>query len=296
MGRAGRPTRGRMFGRRCPVFHCDRIPAAALLLANLRNNGLLGGMENSARLWKMLRIALLSLALSGSAFAGEVTVAVASNFLTTAQKIAAGFEAQTGHKVLIVNGSTGTLYAQITKGAPYDVFLSADQERVALLADMGKLLNDSRKPYALGALVLYARDQGVLGVDITASLTADSLRHFAMADPALAPYGRAAAEVLARLELGHMIAQKAVLGANIGQTFGYVKTGNAEIGFVALSQAMAVGGDWLDIPASHHAPIVQGAGLLAHSDGNAAAKAFYDHLSSDAAYAILRASGYGVAQ
>lgn len=245
-----------------------------------------------ARLWT----ALLWIALSGSAIAGEVAVAVASNFLTTAQKIAAGFEAQTGHSVNIVNGSTGTLYAQITKGAPYDVFLSADQERVALLADAGKLLNGTRKPYALGTLVFYARDTGVLGADIQTSLTAASLRHFAMADPALAPYGRAAAEVLAQLELGYLIDQKAVLGANIGQTFGYIQTGNAQIGFVALSQALAVGGEWDHIPTSYYAPIVQGAGLLTHSDGNAAARAFYDHLSSDAAHTILRASGYGVPQ
>ncbi len=251
-------------------------------------------MENFTHPVTMLRMVLLWLALSGGALAGEVTVAVASNFLTAVQKIADGFEAQTGHKVRIVNGSTGTLYAQITKGAPYDVFLSADQERVFLLAEADKLLDGTHKPYALGALVLYARDAGILGADIKTSLARTNIRHFAMADPALAPYGRAAAEVLARLELAGVVGKKAVLGANIGQTFGFVKTGNAQIGFVALSQAVAMDGDWLDIPASYYAPIVQEAGLLAYADGNAAARAFYDHLSSDAVMKILLTSGYGV--
>ena len=236
---------------------------------------------------------LLWLAFSGSAIAGEVTVAVASNFLTAVQKIAVGFEGQTGHTVRIVNGSTGTLYAQITKGAPYDVFLSADQERVLLLAKADKLLDGAHKPYALGALVLYARGTGILGADIQTSLVSTNIRHFAMADPALAPYGRAAAEVLTRLELAGVVDEKAVLGANIGQTFGFVKTGNAQIGFVALAQAVTVDGDWLDIPASYYAPIVQEAGLLAHADGNVAAQAFYDHLSSDAVIEILLTSGYG---
>lgn len=254
-------------------------------------------MVNSAHILKAMRVALLWLGLTGAGFAGEVTgdvtVAVASNFLTAVQQIADGFEVQTGHRVRIVNGSTGTLYAQITKGAPYDVFLSAYQERVFLLAQTDKLLDGAHKPYALGALVLYARSTGILGADIKTSLARSDIRHFAMADPALAPYGRAAAEVLVRLELAGVVGEKAVLGANIGQTFGFIKTGNAQIGFVALSQAVAMEGDWLDIPASYYAPIVQEAGLLAHADGNAAALAFYHHLSSDAVMEILRASGYG---
>jgi len=253
-------------------------------------------MVNSAHILKAMRIALLWLGLTGAGFAGEVTVAVASNFLTAVQKIADGFEAQTDHTVRIVNGSTGTLYAQITKGAPYDVFLSADQERVLLLAQAGKLLDGAHKPYALGALVLYARNAGILGTDIKSSLARADIRHFAMADPALAPYGRATAEVLARLELVEVGDEKAVLGANIGQTFGFVKTGNAQIGFVALSQAMEVGGVWLDIPASYYAPIVQEAGLLARAHDNAAALAFYGHLSSDAVREILLMSGYGAPQ
>ena len=272
---------------------CDRISFPTLSLAKPRNNGLLGDMLDFGPFRKLLQLVLLWLALSGNAFAGEVTVAVASNFMTTLQKIANGFETKTGHKVHIVNGSTGTLYAQISKGAPYDVFLSADQKRVLLLKEAGKLHKGAHKPYALGALVLYTKNSSVLGEDIITSLADTSVLHFAMADPALAPYGRAAEEVLAKLGLSEPIREKAVLGTNIGQTFGFVNTGNAQIGFVALSQAMAVEGGWLDIPASYYAPIVQEAGLLSHGEGNAAAKAFYDYLSTQEAQRVLLSSGYG---
>jgi len=243
---------------------------------------------------KTAQMAVLWLTLSGGVFAGEVTVAVASNFLTAMQELAEGFSAESGHNVHIVNGSTGTLFAQISKGAPYDVYLSADTARVTKLAEAGKLLGGAGKPYALGTLVLYARDKGVLADDIPGSLMRDDLRHFAMADPATAPYGLAASQVLQSLELGDLVAHKAVIGANIGQTFGFVKTGNAKIGFVALSQAMAVGGEWLDISPKTYAPIVQGAGLLLHAKGNDAAREFYDYLSGDAARAVLVKSGYGV--
>lgn len=248
------------------------------------------------KIFSPLIATVLWLGLTTAIWAGEVTVAVASNFLTTLQQIADGFTARTGHAVRIVNGSTGTLYAQISIGAPYDVFLSADQARVLLLADAGKLLEGAHKPYALGGLVLYARKGGVLAGDIKTSLTPAVIHHFAMADPELAPYGRAASQVLAHLELTEMIAEKAVLGANIGQTFGFVKTGNAPVGFVALSQALAIGGDWLEISPSYYAPIVQEAGLLAHAKGNPAAVAFYQHLSSPAAIEILQSSGYGAPQ
>jgi len=246
------------------------------------------------RLLKTGILALFAGLFSGAVLAGEVTVAVASNFLPAMQEIGAQFRQESGHTLRIVNGSTGTLFAQISKGAPYDVFLSADTARVTMLAKAGKLLEGEGKPYALGSLVLYARDKGVLADGIQASLLRDDLRHFAMADPETAPYGLAASQVLETLELDVLVMQKAVIGANIGQTFGFVKTGNAEIGFVALSQAMAVGGEWLDIPPDTYAPIVQGAGLLIHAKGNDAAREFYDYLSGDTARAVLVKSGYGV--
>jgi len=251
-------------------------------------------MVTRTQILKMMQIALIWFGLTGAARAGEVTVAVASNFLTTVQKIADDFTRHSGHKVHIANGSTGTLYAQVKIGAPYDVYLSADQARVLLLAKSDGLLDGAHKPYALGRLVLYAPAKGILAKDIPNSLSQTAVHHFAMADPDLAPYGRAAYQVLSHLDLTDMIRQKAVLGGNIGQTFGFVKTGNAPVGFVALSQALSVGGDWLEMPANSYAPIVQEAGLLAHAKGNAAAKAFYDHLSSAAVKQTLIQSGYGV--
>lgn len=245
---------------------------------------------------KLLRITLVWFSLTGAVLAGDVTVAVASNFLTTAQKIADEFHAGTGHQVHIVNGSTGTLYAQIINGAPYDLFLSADQKRVLLLAKAGKLLKNRHKPYAVGRLVLYARKSGLLGRDISNNLAADRVHHFAMADPALAPYGRAANQVLAHLRVPEGVRKKAVFGANIGQAFGFVQTGNAPVGFVAQSQALQVGGDWLDVPTDYYAPIIQEVGLLSHADGNAAALAFYAHLSSPEVQAMLPAFGYQVPQ
>lgn len=243
---------------------------------------------------KTIQVALMWLGLLGPAMAGEVTVAVASNFLTTVQEIADTFTAETGHQIHIVNGSTGTLYAQISIGAPYDVFLSADQARVLRLNEAGKLLDGTHKPYALGGLVLYAHKSDQLGDDIQSSLAATKVHHFAMADPELAPYGRATVEVLTYLGLTDMVAQKAVLGANIGQTFGFVQTGNAPVGFVAQSQALKFGGAWLDIPDGYYTPIIQEAGLLARAKDNAAAKAFYDHLSSEVVAKTLSVSGYGV--
>lgn len=246
------------------------------------------------RLLKTGILLLFAGLFSGAVLAGEVTVAVASNFLPAMREIGAQFREESGHTLRIVNGSTGTLFAQISKGAPYDVFLSADTARVAILAEAGKLLEGRGKPYALGALVLYARDKGVLADNVSASLLRDDLRHFAMADPATAPYGLAASQVLQSLELGGQVAQKAVIGANIGQTFGFVETGNAELGFVARSQAVAVGGDWLDIPPDSYEPIVQAAGLLLHARGNDAARELYDYLSSDTARALMVNAGYGV--
>lgn len=265
-----------------------------MILAKESNNGLLLGMVKLTPLLRLLHLTLFWLGLSLPTVAGEVTVAVASNFLTTAEKIAEGFSADTGHQVHIVNGSTGTLYAQIINGAPYDLFLSADQDRVLALADAGRLLEGHHKPYALGHLVLYAAKTGVLTKDIQTSLATEAAHHFAMADPALAPYGRAASQVLAHLEVSNLIRQKAVLGANIGQTFGFVKTGNAPMGFVARAQVVGQDGDWLQVPSQLHAPIIQEVGVLAYAQGNDAALAFYDHLSRPAVQAILPEFGYSV--
>lgn len=256
-------------------------------------------MVNLSVLLKILRLTILWSGFSVSATAGEVTVAVASNFLTTAQKISRDFQKETGHQVHLVNGSTGTLYAQIVNGAPYDVFLSADQARVLLLAKANKLHQQTHKPYALGRLVLFTPKVDIPLTDIASSLAADTTHHFAMADPALAPYGRAAREVLDDLGISDEVRQKSVLGSNIGQTFGFVQTGNAPFGFVAYSQVISTGGTggaWLDISPHAYTPIIQEAGLLARAAENPAAIAFYDHLSSPTVTSLLPALGYRVPQ
>ena len=251
-------------------------------------------MFSFASLSKIMAVVILLFTHSSVVFAGDVTVAVASNFLTTAQKITEKFQDKTGHRVNLVNGSTGALFAQISNGAPYDVFLSADQARILRLAEAGKLLNGAHKTYALGRLVLFAKNSAHLGTNIKSSLLAETTRHFALADAKTAPYGLAAHQVLTQLGLLDLIKDRAVVGTNIGQTFGFVATGNAQLGFVALSQAMQVKGVWIAVADDLHVPIVQEAGLLKRSKGNAAALEFYEFLSSDTAHAILVATGYRV--
>ncbi len=239
---------------------------------------------------KSLRLAA-ALLLPVMAQAGEVTVAVASNFLSTAQQIATGFEAETGHRVAVVNGSTGALFAQISQGAPYDVFLSADRARIAALVQAGQISAANRKVYARGKLALVAGDPALLmGDDIRATLNGP-YRRFAMANPALAPYGRAAQQVLARLNL--KIGTKAVTGANAAQSAVFVKTGNADLGFVGLSQVKEIGGGWIDVPTDLYDPIEQDAGLLNRAIDHPAARAFYDYLSGQSSLDIIQAAGYG---
>jgi len=251
-------------------------------------------MINSGLFSKIMATGLLLLVQISASVAGDVTVAVASNFRDTAQKIAEQFNLETGHSVNLVNGSTGMLFAQISKGAPYDVFLSADKARVVRLSEAGKLLDGSHKPYAFGKLVLFARDSQNLAADIKSSLYADTTLHFAIADAASAPYGLAAEQVLTRLDLLDVAKDKAVVGTNIGQTFGFVATGNAAVGFVALSQAKQRDGKWLEISPDLYDPIVQQAGLLARSAGNDAAAEFYRFLCSKTARKIVQDAGYGV--
>ncbi|HBQ35396.1 MAG TPA: molybdate ABC transporter substrate-binding protein [Rhodobacteraceae bacterium] len=251
-------------------------------------------MMKSALLTKTMAAVLLFFSMSCGVLAGEVTVAVASNFLEAAQKIVKQFKEKTGHQVYLVNGSTGALFAQISNGAPYDVFLSADQARILRLKHAEKLLDETHKTYALGKLVLFAKDGAYLCGDIKTSIESKRTRHFAMADPATAPYGLAAQQVLERLGLLDRIKDKAVVGVNIGQAFGFVATGNAQVGFVALSQAMQSKGDWIAVSDDLYVPIVQEAGLLLHSKGNEAAREFYDFLSSKPIQSMLQSSGFEV--
>lgn len=238
-------------------------------------------------------------ALTLSAFqagAAEVNVAVAANFSAPMQQIAADFERATGHKVLLSLGATGKFYAQIKNGAPFDVLLAADVETPARLIAEKHAVADSAFTYATGKLVLWSAKPGFIDAQATA-LRTGSFAHLAIASPKLAPYGRAAVETLAALKL-EVPPNKIVTGENIAQTFQFIASGNAELGFVALSQVwkdskFASGSGWV-VPAMLHAPIKQDAVLLDKARNNAAAIALLAYLKSPAARAVIQRFGYGI--
>lgn len=240
-----------------------------------------------------LPVLLLTL-LPFSSHAGQASVAVASNFAAPMKQLAAQFEQATGHTLLISTGATGKFYAQIKNGAPFDVFLAADDATPARLMREGDAV--ARQTYAIGRLVLWSATPGyVTGNDDV--LRQSRFKRLAIANPKLAPYGAAAVEVLTRLKLADRVHAKLVIGENIAQTYQFVASGNAELGFVALSQVtqdgkLARGSVWL-VPASLHAPIRQDAVLLRRGEPNAAARALFDFLKSPAAALTLtRSFGY----
>ena len=249
-------------------------------------------------LQKVLRWAGALVVLSGSALhAEEVTVAVAANFSAPVQKIAAAFAATTGHKATVVVGSTGKLYAQIKNGAPFQVLLSADDETPTRLGKEGAGVVASQFTYATGRLVLWSRQAGVVD-DKGEVLRSGRFDHLALADPKLAPYGAAAVDVMAKLGLAASLQPKLVQGESIGQAYQFVFSGNAALGFVALSQVMvegkvAEGSAWV-VPAHLHSPLRQDAIVLNAGKDNAAAAAFMAFLRSDAAKALIRNFGYEV--
>lgn len=227
----------------------------------------------------------------GPARAETVTVAVAANALVPTRDIVAAFEAETGHEVALVPGSTGKLFAQISSGAPFDVFLAADEARPARLVSKGLARPEDRKLFAIGRLAL-VHGAGTEQGEVTEVLARPGLR-LAIADPAVAPYGMAARQVLTALRGGDWD-RGLVLGESVGQAFAFVVTGNAGAGLVGLSQARTHGGTlWLaEIDPALHDPITQDAVLLARAEDNPAARAFFDFLDSDFARTILAEAGY----
>ena len=230
------------------------------------------------------------------AIASEVNVAVAANFSAPMARIAAAFEQDTGHKALLSFGSTGKFYAQIKNGAPYQVLLAADQETPAKLEQEGQTIAGSRFTYAVGKLALWSRQSGLVD-DKGEVLRKGNFEKIAIADPRLAPYGAAALEVIEQLGLTTALKPKIVLGENISMAYQFVVTGNAALGFVALSQIQSdgkiqEGSAWI-IPTSLHAPIKQDAVALANSNVNPAAAALLAYLKSDKAKAIIKGFGYG---
>lgn len=245
------------------------------------------------RAW-MLGVLIVG-SLTASVRAAEVSVAVASNFTAPMQKIAAAFEQDTGYKAVLAFGSTGKFYAQIRNGAPFQIMLSADEETPARLEREGFGVSGTRFTYAIGRLVLWSRQPGAVD-DKGEVLRSARFERIALADPKLSPYGAAAVEVLKGLDLMPALSTRFVQGENIAQTYQFVATGNATLGFVALSQVFADGkltqGSAWTVPASLHTPIRQDAVVLSAGKANAGASALMAYLRNDKARTIIRSFGY----
>ena len=241
---------------------------------------------------------LAGLFLSGPTQAREpLRIAVAANFAATMERLAQAYERQHGVASLVSSASSGKHYAQIRQGAPFDLFLSADNRRTADLEREGLGLPASRQVYALGRLVLWSPDPDMIPQHGAGLLASDRYRRLAMANPRVAPYGAAAEAVLASLDL-ELPRGRVVIGQSVGQTFNFVSTGNAEIGLVALSQAInyerehAAGSRWLPA-ASRYPAITQEAIVLTASQRQQAAQALLEWMREDpAARAIIEGDGY----
>jgi molybdate transport system substrate-binding protein len=247
----------------------------------------------------LVAVMALTAGTCGAAQAEEAIVAIAANFAEPMERLQAMFEEESGHTLTLVIGSTGKLYAQITNGAPFDVLLAADQERPARLVEEDQAVADSRFTYAVGRLALWSADPGLIGGGRgEAVLGGGDFGHLAIANPELAPYGKAAQQTLEALGLWDELSPKIVQGENIGQTFQMVATGNAELGFVALSYVLsernATPGSRWDVPVELHQPIRQDAVLLAHGADNPAAAGFLDFLRSPEAQAVIERFGYAI--
>ncbi|MGB0749802.1 MAG: molybdate ABC transporter substrate-binding protein [Magnetospiraceae bacterium] len=227
--------------------------------------------------------------------AGETTVAVASNFISVLEPLAEDFQLMTGNTLIVISGSTGKMFAQIMNGAPIDVLLAADQERPEKLIELDVGMAESRFTYAIGRLVLWSPDPGLIyGPDI---LNTDGFSFLAIANPELAPYGKAAQQALQSLKSWPLVEDKIVRGENISQTFAMVATGNADLGFVAASllndvKYRDVGSRWM-VPEELHEPIRQDAVLLAYGMQNPTAREFLAYLKTDRAKTIIHKHGYG---
>ncbi|UVT17100.1 MAG: molybdate ABC transporter substrate-binding protein [Nitrospira sp.] len=229
-----------------------------------------------------------------SAFAEQAVVAVAANFVPPFREIAIEFEQSTGHQLRVAAGSSGNFYSQIKNGAPFDVFFSADMERPKKLEDEELGVKDSRFTYAIGRIVLWSPNADLIKGEET--LRSKKFKRLAIANPKTAPYGVAAMQTLQKLELWETLQPQIVMGESIGQTMGFIESGNAQLGFVALSQVMdprikGQGSRW-DVPTNLHEPIKQDVILLTKGKDNAAAKALLEFMSGPQAGKIIQYYGY----
>jgi molybdate transport system substrate-binding protein len=227
-------------------------------------------------------------------FAEQALVAVAANFIPPFREIAIEFETASGHTLRVAAGASGTFYAQIKNGAPFDVFFSADAERPKLLEDEGLGVKDSRFTYAVGRLVLWSPNADLVKGEET--LHSETFKRLAIANPKTAPYGLAAMQAMQKLDVWESLQLKLVIGENLGQTMGFVESGNAELGFLAFSQVMdpkikAKGSRW-DVPSHLHEPIKQDVILLTKGKDNQAAKALMAFMGGPQAKKIIERYGY----
>lgn len=244
-------------------------------------------------------LALFSLLLGPIlAKAEEIQVAVAANFAEPMKRIAADFEKASGHKLLLSLGSTGKFHAQIKAGAPFQVLLAADDETPLKLENEGAAVAGSRFTYAIGKLVLWSGKEAIIDAN-GAVLRRGGFDYLALANPKLAPYGAAAVETMQALGVHDKLAPKFVQGENIAQTYQFVASGNALLGFVALSQVIGPDGKaksgsmWI-VPETLYSPIRQDAVLLEKGRDSAPARALLDYLKSKSARDIVRSFGYGL--
>jgi molybdate transport system substrate-binding protein len=237
--------------------------------------------------------ALLFAGFAATGNAGQTHVAVAANFTEPAKEIATQFKQKTGHEAILIFGASGAFFAQITHGAPFEVFLSADEERPRLAVEQGYAVPESRFTYAIGKLVFWSKV-----VDVTngeAALKAGGFSKLSIANPTAAPYGAAAIETMKALGVYDALQPKIVQGSSIAQAFQFVDTKNAEVGFVALSQLYGVteGTRWL-VPEKLYTPIKQDAVLLKNGAEDEASKAFLAFLKGPEARAVIERYGYAL--
>jgi molybdate transport system substrate-binding protein len=255
------------------------------------------GVRRIRRLNKttLLAVALVA-AACGQPRPDDVRVAVAANFLSTLRTLQSEFERESGERLVVTSGSTGLLYAQIRNGAPFDLLLSADQERPRLLAAEG--YGDARDvfTYAIGQLALWSNVPGRIDDTSLDALDAGEFRWIAIAEPEVAPYGKAAMQALERIGIWDALSARIVRGQNVAQALAMVETGNADVGFIALSQALAYDGEssYAIVPASLHEPIRQDAIVLHGGLANKAVGDFVEFLRSPRAARILEQGGYAL--
>ena len=228
--------------------------------------------------------------------ADEIQAAVATNFHNPFRAVVKQFEKKTGHKVIIISGSTGKLYAQIVHGAPFDIFLAADDLRPRLLIQEGRAVSGTQYSYAFGKITLWSPNLNLISGSVESTLRKKNFSHIAIANPATAPYGKAALQTLEKLGQWDLLKPFMVQGENIGQTFQFVFSKNAELGFVALSQVLdpknSQKGKRIDIPSEYYDPIKQDIVILTRGENNTGAMDLWRFLKSDQAKQTIKKHGY----